>query len=439
MLADLPDDLIVPVEETYEHGEVGCVGLAVRRRLERQRRGSELHHDWDKARPTPLREQQGTSPDRKSIGDRLEFERPQSRRFPRIDRDHSGVPHRKVALPRRDRQPGPFHPDVDSSESAVECRVGRRVPEEVVVAQVAINALECGTQVVGVVEEHAAGFLRQPPESHCRVAPEVVLVVLETSDEGTATRVRVRGVYADRRGLVHPVANPGLIALGTQTCGIDGVDAHVGTVRRVDDAEEQPVHRRGDGDPFREQDYALSPRESAHRADDRHQGVGGDVALLVAFELGEGLDHPGLHDRKVSRPSARLGRRTSRRLRGCGRRARRRRFPVGRSLLLLELLGVETWRAAAANRCERPAHGDPVACEGHEGSQRQVDAEDPDIVRHLFLGAEIVLGCLQRQTSSFRAEAVEDQRGDPWSRIHRCRRSNPPGRASGSLGRQGRG
>ena len=58
---------------------------------------------------------------------------------------------------------------------------------------------------------------------------------------------------------VHLVANLGLLARRAQPGGVHRVDADVGAIGGVDDAEEQPLHGGRNRDAFREEDHALPP------------------------------------------------------------------------------------------------------------------------------------------------------------------------------------
>ena len=79
------------VEEADDDGEVGRVGLAVGRRLERERRGLEIDDDGHQAGPVALGKQQRAGADRKGVRHRLLFDRAERRRFPRVDGRSAGV------------------------------------------------------------------------------------------------------------------------------------------------------------------------------------------------------------------------------------------------------------------------------------------------------------------------------------------------------------
>ena len=100
-------------------------------------------------------------------------------------------------------------------------------------------------------------------------------------------------------GRVDLIAHLGLLALGAEPCRIHRVDADVGAVRRVDQADEQRLHRRRNGQAFGEEDEALPPSQAPHRVDDGREAVDERVPLLVALQRLELVLHPLRHLRQL--------------------------------------------------------------------------------------------------------------------------------------------
>ena len=220
---------------------------------------------------------------------------------------------------------------------------------------------------------------------------------------------------------VHTIASHRQVALGAQPGGVHRVDAHVRAVGGVDDTQEEAVHRCWNGDAFGKEDQALAPRDSSERADDREQAVGGGVSLLVAFHDLEVANHVRLHLRqlRLARCAAHGCRRP--RAAGCLRARRRcprhRRLLVGIGLLLLLLGAVEPCRRARAQLGQGLAQCVGVSSERRVRSHRQIDAEDADVVRRLFLGPEVSLRRLHGQPAGFRSEPIEHERDDARPRV----------------------
>ena len=185
-------------------------------------------------------------------------------------------------------------------------------------------------------------------------------------------------------------------------------------VSGVDHAAEQPLHRRWNRQPFREQHQALAPGQPAHRLDDRKQAIGGGVALLIALHELEVANHARGHLRETQ-----IARRAAHRIAGArtGRRGRTRhllsraaRLPIGVGLLLLLFGAVEAGGAALAHVVERPPKHLDVPGEGGVWSEADVDAEDADVDLGLGLVAQIALRRLDGEPPRFGAQPVEHQR-----------------------------
>ena len=157
----------------------------------------------------------------------------------------SRIADREIALPCGHRDTRPLHLDFDLPEAPVVHVVARRVPEQVVVLQVVFDALEALAQVVRVLEEDAACLLRELAQTAAGILAQHVLVVLEALRQRVAAGVgAVSGIDAESGGLVDLVTDLGLLALGAEPGGIHRIDADVGAIGGVDDAEEQPLDGR---------------------------------------------------------------------------------------------------------------------------------------------------------------------------------------------------
>src|SRR5439155_23053854 len=126
--------------------------------------GLEIDDRRGEARAVALREQQRGGADRKRVGHRLLLERAERRRFPRIDRHATRIAHGEITLPRRDRNAWPRDLDVDRAEMAVVRVVRRRVAEQVIVAQVVLDAIEPLAEIVRALEEQSSRVPRQLAE-----------------------------------------------------------------------------------------------------------------------------------------------------------------------------------------------------------------------------------------------------------------------------------
>src|SRR5262249_60880775 len=228
VLAYLLDDAVLAIEEADEHGEVGRVRLAVGRSVERQRRRLEIDDDGDEAGTARLREEQRRCAQRERVGHRLRLERAERRRLPRVHRRAAGIAHREIASARRDGHAGPADLDVDRTELAVELLVGRRVADQVVVAEIALDTLEALAQAFGAAERAAAGVPGQTAERITRILPQHVLVVLETLRQRPAAGLAAaEDPAAARARLVDLIADLRLLAFGAQAGGVHRVDADV--------------------------------------------------------------------------------------------------------------------------------------------------------------------------------------------------------------------
>ena len=120
VLADLARDLVLLVEEANDDREIGRVGLSVRRRLERERRGLEFDDDRHEAGPIALGKSQRAGAHRKRVRHWLLLEGAERRRFPRVDRRAARIAEREVAFACGDCQARAASPSPRS------CGSGRR-------------------------------------------------------------------------------------------------------------------------------------------------------------------------------------------------------------------------------------------------------------------------------------------------------------------------
>ncbi len=118
----------------------------------------------------------------------------------------------------------------------------------------------------------------------------------------------------------------------------------------------------------------------------------------------------------------------------CGLR-RRAGLLIERHFPLLALRVVERRRAPATKLGEGLAQRWATASERRIRRQRQIDTEDADVVRRLFLVAEITLRRLHREALRFGTESIEDERRHDRTRVgcgRRWRRGRRGGRRSDS-------
>ncbi len=109
------------------------------------------------------------------------------------------------------------------------------------------------------------------------------------------------------------------------------------------------------------------------------------------------------------------------RTRRCLRRRRRHTVRIGPGLLPLG--AVRSRRASSSHLGEGLAQGVRVARERRVRRQREIHAEDADVVRRFLLRAEIVLRRLHGQALRFGAQPIEDERGDDRSVVDGRRRN----------------
>ena len=186
--------------------------------------------------------------------------------------------------------------DLDVAKPAVVLLVGGCIAQEIVVAEVALDAIEALAEIVGVVEGQPAGAARQLAQRVRGIAAKVVLVVFEPFGVRTAPTVGcIAGVEPKRARLVDGVADLGLVALGPQAHCVHRVDGDVGTVRRVGDTEKEAVHGRRNGDARREEHEAFPARNPGECVDDREEPIGRGVALLVPLHGLEVAERRRLH------------------------------------------------------------------------------------------------------------------------------------------------
>src|SRR5258705_4289609 len=100
-----------------------------------------------------------------------------------MDGAAAGVADGEVTFPRGHREAGALDLHFDRPEAPVVRVVARRVPNEVVVAEIGFDAVEALAQVVRAVEGQAAGTLRQRAQAGMRILAEHVLVLLERLGE----------------------------------------------------------------------------------------------------------------------------------------------------------------------------------------------------------------------------------------------------------------
>ena len=136
MLADLARDLVVLVDEADDDGEVRRIGLAVRRGLKCEWRGLELDDDGHEAGAIAFGKPHRASPHREGVRERLLLHGAKSRRFPGVHGRSAGIAHGEVAPARGHGDARSFDLDLNLAEPPVVDVVGRRVPEQVVVAKV---------------------------------------------------------------------------------------------------------------------------------------------------------------------------------------------------------------------------------------------------------------------------------------------------------------
>ena len=362
----------------------------------------------------------GTRPGRTRSGKR----RPPARigkafgqRLLRRDERPAGIAHREVSFSRRHGRRRTPDLDLDGAKAPVVVVVGRNVSNQVVVALIALDAVEPLTQIVCVVEREASGVVRQTGEAGARILAEHVFVFLEALRQrrvARSARGRISGVDARFRRLVHLVADLRLLALGPQPGRIHRVNTHVGPVGGVDNALEQPLHGGRNRHPFRKEHQALASGEAAKRVDRREEAIRGRIALLIAGHHFEVARHFQLHlgkDRVAGRAAGGLG--------GAGPAggfdARQRllccRALVGCGSLTLRVGTVEACRAAAGNLVQRLPQRLAAARERRVRVERQIDAEDTDVVRRTLVPAERLLCRPHRQLPRVGTEPVEHKGG----------------------------
>ena len=122
MLAHLPHDFVLGVDEANDHGKVGLEGFLILGGRKRERRRFQIDNDGDKARVLFAGKLQRTGAIRERVRHRPAVERGKRGGLPRIDRRATGIAHGEVPFPRRHRQTRPLHLDLDLAERAV---VGR--------------------------------------------------------------------------------------------------------------------------------------------------------------------------------------------------------------------------------------------------------------------------------------------------------------------------
>ncbi len=221
-----------------------------------------------------------------------------------------------------------------------------------------------------------------------------------------------------RRRLIDHVASPRLVAVGAQAGGVHRVDADIGAVRGIYDAEEEALHRGRNRYSFGKEHEALTSRQPAERGDDGEETVRRGVALLIALHRVEACDHARLHFRQL-RLGARAVATGGGVWPGCRRGGdwvwRHGRRPADAGAPLLPLGAVVAGCGTAGHLVQRLPQYLCVPRKRRIGRERQVDGEDSDIAGSLFLVAEIALRGLHREALRFRRQSIENERGDDRS------------------------
>ncbi len=399
-----------------------------------RRHGDEDRHE---ARPIGVRKAQRQRPHRKVVGQLRPIEHGEGRGLEAEDRRAGRRAQGVVALARADARVIARDLHVDGAEAAVVGRVLRHVGQHVVVAHVGVDALEPAAQVVGVGDEEAAGLVGELVEAAVRVGAQQILVLLEGHHHRPVGDVAGRiARHGDGAGLVDTVV--GLLggAEGAQAGRVHRVDADVGPVGRVDDRLEAGLDVGRDGQALGEEHDALAARDRLHRADHRHEGVGGGVALFVPFQRLERLGHAALDGGEPDFGGRAADRRrpaTGAGVAGHGVERVGRADQVGRRLRRLLARGVEGRRAAPAGRTDGGADGVGVARERLVEDQRQVDAEHGDHVVRDLARPDVLVGGVERQRPAVGRQPIEDQREDLGGLLRRLAR-----RITGRTGHRGR-
>ncbi len=291
-------------------------------------------------------------------------------------------------------------------------------------------------------------FSKSRPPVSCASCPRLLcasrtqgfLVALQAPRQRAATPIcRVARAESDGAGLIDHVASPRLVAVRAQPGGVHGVDADIGAVGGIDDAEEQALHRSRNRHPFGKEHKALASRQPAERGDDREEPVRRRITLLIALHGVEACDHARLHLRQLRFGAGAVatgggvwpGRR-----RGSDGSWRHGRRLADAGVPLLALGAAIAGCGTAGHLIQRLPQYLCVPRERRIGRERQVDAEDSDIAGSLFLVSEITLRGLHREALRFWRQSIENERSDDRSVVWtasctRCCACCPGGRAGG--------
>ena len=279
-----------------------------------------------------------------------------------------------------------------------------------------------------------------------RARTQGFLVALQAPRQRASTPIcRVARAESDGAGLIDHIASPRLLAFRAQPGGVHRIDADIGAVRGIDDAEEEALHRGRNRHSFGKEHKALTSREPAERADDGEESVRRRVALLIALHGVEACDHARLHFREL-RFSARAvttgggpGRR-----RGSDGSWRHGRRLADAGIPLLALGVAIAGCGTAGHLIQRLPQDLCVPRKRRIGRERQVNGEDSDIAGSLFLVSEITLRGLHREALRFWRQSIENERSDDRSVVWSgscigccacCRGGRAGGRTCGSCRR----